>query len=261
MCHDLTVLMNKRGGLYGIGRLYTKAKWMEIVRRYEDEVTMNITCTVRWLVVIACTSTKSVAKKITYPQSGLIVRYFKRGHQRNRAGTICGWVATHDAMTWDLYLENPSRPLTGYVEELERMSGLAVSTMKICCWFQTIDPFKATMWEKSPFSCRQDSWSTYHHLCQYLDFILSIDNHWRLVFADEKLMKEVMIYYKVWRNCTMGQTSHPRMEANSKNRYSILATVTIKGERVSHVYTDLSIFLFWWRFYLKKESCLRGIFW
>ena len=48
-------------------------------------------------------------------------------------------------------------------------------------------------------------------------------------------MKEVMIYTKVRKNCMTGQTSHHRMEEHSKNRYSILAAVTIKGGRVSPV--------------------------
>ena len=180
MLHDPTVVMNKRVGLYEIDKLYTKARWMEIVRRYEKEVAMNGTCTVRRLAAIACTSTFLASKAITYHRSGLIVHDFKRGHQRNGSGTICGWAAIHDAMTCDLYLKNPSWTLTGYVEELERMSGLVVSTITICCWFQTIGPFKATMRDTLPFPYRRDTWSTYHHLFQYLYFILSIDNHRRL---------------------------------------------------------------------------------
>ena len=78
MLHAPTILMNKRGGLYEIGRLYMKAKWMEIVRRYEDEVAMlNGTCTVWRLAAIARTLAKSAAKAITYHQLGLTVRDFK----------------------------------------------------------------------------------------------------------------------------------------------------------------------------------------
>ena len=107
-----------------------------------------------------------------------------------------GLKATHNIMTWDLYLKNHSCPLTDYVEELERMSGLSVSTMNFCRQFQAMGPFKATMRETSSFPCRRDSWSTYHHLYQYLDFVVSINNHQRFVFSDKKLMKEVMIYTK-----------------------------------------------------------------
>ena len=121
------------GGLYEIGRSYTKAKWVEIARRYEDEVAMTDTCTVRRLAAIDRTLTKSAAKTITHHRSGLIVRALRQGHQRKGAGTMCGWVATHNVMVWNLYLENPARPLTGYVEELERMNGLVVSTMTTCC--------------------------------------------------------------------------------------------------------------------------------
>ena len=214
MSHDPTVLMSQCGGLYEVGRSYTKARWMELARRYEDEVAMNGICSVHRLAAIASTSLNSAAKAITYHQSGLIILVLKQGHQWNGAGALCRWEAIHDIMIWGLYLENPSRPLTGYAEELERMSGLAVSTITICRWFQTIGPFRCTMREMSAFPCRRDSWSTYHHLCQYLDFIRSIDNYRQLVFADKTPMKEVMIYSKVLRSYMMGQTPHHRMEAN-----------------------------------------------
>ena len=76
---------------------------MDIVRRYEDKAAMS-TCSIWRLAVIARTSTKLVAKAITYHQSGLIVRDLIWGHQQNRAGTIYGWEAIHDVMKWDLYI-------------------------------------------------------------------------------------------------------------------------------------------------------------
>ena len=78
---------------------------------------MNGTCTVQRLAVLASMSMSSAANTITYPQSGLISRPTKeRGYQCKGIGTIGGWKATHNTMTWDLYLDNTSRLLTGYVE-------------------------------------------------------------------------------------------------------------------------------------------------
>ena len=177
---------------------------------------MSGTCSVRWLTAIANRSLNQATKAITYYQSGLVVRPLKQEHQRNGAGTLLRQEAIHDILIWDLYLKKPSRPLTGHAEELERMSGLVLSTMKIYCWFQTLGPFRGAMRQTSSFPYRRNSWSTYQHLCQYLYFILSIDNHRRLMFADEKPTKEVMIYSKVRRNIMTGRIPNHSMEANSK---------------------------------------------
>ena len=86
----------------------------------------------------------------------------------------------------------------------------------------------------SRFPSGRDSYPTYCLLFQYHLFILSIDDHTRLVFADEKPMKEINIFQKVRRNVVNGEISNHRMNANSKNRYNILAAVTIKiGEAKS----------------------------
>ena len=148
---------------------------------------MNGKCSVQRLAAITLTSTKSAAKAITYHQSGLIIRDLRQGHRCKWVGTMCGWVATHGAMIWDLYLDNFSRPVAGYVEELERMSGLVVSAMTICRWFQAICLFKATMWVTSSFPYRQDSWLTYHYICQYLNFVLARTGHyceWTVLIID-----------------------------------------------------------------------------
>ena len=115
------------------------------------------------------------------------------------------------------------------------MSGLAGITMTICHWFMTTWTFKITMRLTSSFPCSQDSWSTYDHLYQYLDFVVIIDDHQQPVFVDIKLTKEVMIYTKVRKNCMAGVTPNHKMEANSKNHYVILAAVEIKQGRVNPV--------------------------
>ena len=63
---------------------------------------------------------------------------------------------------------------------------------------------------------------------RYLSFVKSIYNHERFVFADEKPMKEINIFSKVRRNPFSGGVPDHTCNANSKNRYNILAAVTVK---------------------------------
>ena len=103
-------------------------------------------------------------------------------------------------------------------------------------------------------------------LQSYLPFILSISDHSRLVFADEKPMKEIDVYRLVRRNVMTGDTpTHEIDSANSKNRYSILAAVNIKGGTVPPVKsvliekcTDSSIFLRFIRMLLESRVLDRG---
>ena len=69
---------------------------------------------------------------------------------------------------------------------------------------------------------------------------MCIDNHTRLVFIDEKMMKEIDILGTVRKDPSLGSTPNHEMETNSKNRYIILAVVTLKIDNVSPVeYTIL----------------------
>ena len=103
----------------------------------------------------------------------------------------------------------------------------------------------------SRYPSGRDSWSTYNLLRSYLSFILKIQNNSRLVFVDEKPMKEIDIYRSVRRDIRNGDIPNHEMDsANSKNRYSILTAVNIKGGHVPPVKsviiekcTNLSVFL------------------
>ena len=98
----------------------------------------------------------------------------------------------------------------------------------------TIGPFKGIMRVTSTFPNSRDSWQTYRFLEKYLDFIISKNDYQRLVFADEKLMKEIMIYGTVIRDDQKGTTpSHKLSSVNSKNRYNILNAITIKDTRTT----------------------------
>ena len=64
--------------------------------------------------------------------------------------------------------------------------------MKI--WFKTIDLFKGTLQVTSRYPYGWKTYVTYIMLKHYLVFILIIHDHKRLVFTDEKVMKEIDVY-------------------------------------------------------------------
>ena len=109
----------------------------------------------------------------------------------------------------------------------------------------------------SHFHSGRDSWTTVMLLRQYTNFILSLENHTRLVFADEKPMKEADVYRCVRRDPLNGQTPYHTVDSvNSRNRYSILAVVNIKDGNAPPVFsivleknTDSTIF------YALFDSC------
>ena len=83
------------------------------------------------------------------------------------------------------------------------------------------------------FPSGRDSWATYKLLKQYLGFILEVEDHRRVVFADEKPMNEIDTYGSVRRNVFSGDVPNHEMEANAQNRYNILAAVNIKGNGIA----------------------------
>lgn len=128
----------------------------------------------------------------------------------------------------------------------------------------SIGPFKGTLRITSRFPSGKDSYPTYCLLCQYLRFIVSIDDHTRLVFADEKPMEEINIFRHARRNVETGGIPNHQMNANSKNRYNILAAVTIKLRVrtvdwvVLQTCTDAPLFCQFVRILLDNSTLSRG---
>ena len=116
----------------------------------------------------------------------------------------------------------------------------------------------------SSFPSGRESWSTTCILKKYCEFICSIDDHRRLVFADEKPMKEKDIFRLIRKNPMNGVTPNHRMKANSKNRYSILCAVTLKTgvnsveSVVLQECTDSCIFFEFVLLLLRKGTLIPG---
>ena len=128
---------------------------------------------------------------------------------------------------YELYRENPSRPLRGYTQELFVRYGLIVGYDTAERWFNRVGPFRGSLRVTNAFPPDRDSLRAVHQLGLYLDFIKDV-NPVRLVFADEKPMKEKDVYRRVRRDPVSGCTPRHKMNANGKNRYNILAACTLK---------------------------------
>ena len=76
-------------------------------------------------------------------------------------------------------------------------------------------------------------------LQRYLEFSRSLEDHTRLVFADEKPMKELMIFSKTRRDIYTGYVPKNIVPSTAKNRFNILCAVNLKGGNVAPVYYNI----------------------
>ena len=234
MSDSYHIRVNAAGGIYETGRAFSKMKWYEIVLKYERILKKKGRCTVRMLAAGAKISLKSANKAMIYHDIGMVIPpLLQQGHCRRGVGSMCGMHMMHHMYIYKLYLDNPALPVHGYMEEMYKKFGLILREDIIHRWFMTIGPFKGTMRLTSKFPSGRDSWATYKLFKQYLQFIVEVEDHRRIVFADEKPMKEIDIYGAVRRYIFKGDVPKHQMEANAKNRYNILAAVNIKGRGVS----------------------------
>ena len=95
-------------------------------------------------------------------------------------------------------------------------------------WLENISLYRGSLQETLAFLIGRKFWSTVAMLRRFLGFMTNTDRR-HLVFADEKPMKEKMIYRKVRRCPRTGHIPNHMMNANSKNCFNILAAVNIKG--------------------------------
>lgn len=97
----------------------------------------------------------------------------------------------------------------------------------------TTGVLKGLPWVTSVFPDGRNLWQAYWMLKNFLKFVLSIANPWRLGFSDEKTMKEKIIHDKVRSDVKKGITTvHICKSVNSSNALNILTAMNIKGENV-----------------------------
>ena len=130
-------------------------------------------------------------------------------------------------------------PQYGYIEEFSQHFGILLSASFIKRWFESIGPYKGTLRVTSSHPTGRYSTSTIMRLREYIKLIESIPNHEKLVFSDEKPMKEIMIFPRVRKNPLTGETPKNVSTSNSKNRFNILAAVNLKGGNVPPVHYEV----------------------
>ena len=75
--------------------------------------------TVRQLAEVARVSGRLAETAMHYYEIGLVVQpYNRQGHGRTSVGSLSVMTMNHHQYVYQLYLDNPSRPLEGDVQEL-----------------------------------------------------------------------------------------------------------------------------------------------
>ena len=232
-----TVYMNSNGGYYEHGSSFTQSKWRSVLQVYYAILEKNGKCTVRTLAKEAGVSNDSAHRIIKLQKSGMhSMPVSKRGHGKRGIGTMKQLNIEHHTYIYELYKTNPSMPLSGYCEEFYNRFGIQVSDVFIKRWFDTIGRLKGSLRVTSSHNISRYNDANLVRLQTYLSTISNIQDHARLVFSDEKPMKEVMIFPKVRRDPFSGESPKNKSTSTSKNRYNILAAVNIKGGQVPPVY-------------------------
>ena len=260
------ILLNNSCGMYQNGVPFASTRWAEVIQRYEREIQAHGECSSRRLATLERISRESARKAINHYRDGysVVPVRMRRGHGLSGVGSLAGMVPQHHIFLYHLYKSNPARPLEGYVTEFVRKFGLVISGQLVSRWFQSIGPYNGSFRETSAFPAGRWSESTLFRLQRYLSFISAVNDSKRLVFADEKPMKERDIYRKMRRDVRDGSTPNHKMNSNSKNRYNILAAVTIKEDvkaveyAVLRVTTTAPIFMQFVKRLLQRGTLSRG---
>ena len=143
--------------------------------------------------------------------------------------SISGFTDEHHDFLYHLYQTLPTRPLEGGdVDEFMRATGIKISQTFVSNWFNS-GPFKGNMRKTSKFLAKHSP-ENVQRMAEYIQFMRSIQDHRRVVFADEKSMQEIDIYGTVRSDPRTGFVPNHSCNANSKNRYNIFAAVTIKHD-------------------------------
>ena len=159
------------------------------------------------------------------------IELVQQGHGLVGPGSRCGLTSMeHHAYIYNLYVRNPRLPCDGYIYYVFRDFGILLSRSTVSRWFKTIGPFKGTMRSTSKFPPAKYSLRNNQLLEDYLGFMMAVQDHTRIVFADEKPMKEIDLSGRVRRDPFTGEIPHETLNANCRNRYNILAAVTLKHD-------------------------------
>ena len=191
------VSVNQYNGYYDTGKPLSPSKWLSISRIYEGEKGSHGKCSVRTLAKLAGVSHGTAQKAINLASKGLVSPpKAKRGHGRKGVGSMKNFTSEHDNFLYYLYKKNPSLPLYGYCEEFFLIFKIKISTCLVMRWFNTIGKYKGSLRVTDVRPSRRDTYENCFLLKQYLDFLKTVKDVKRLVFADEKTNERIDDFFK-----------------------------------------------------------------
>ena len=242
------IRINVNGGVYAAGKSLSEGDWVQMYLDYQDILNENDgKCTCRALAVKSRRCTETAHKAISHFQMGLIPPAARRGHRRRGNGTMKDLNGEHHQYIYDIYIRHPERSRESYVRSFYKEFRIEISVSFVTNWFKTIGPFQGNLRLTSRFPPKKYTWQTNELLDEYVLFISSVRRLSRLVFADEKPFKGLDIYCKVRRDPFTGVVPDIRCDANCRNRYNILAAISLKENhpicaRVIDLHGDAIVF-------------------
>jgi hypothetical protein len=220
---------NDNGGVYAAGVAFTEEKWVEIQSTYLQIMDSEGSCSERRLATECRISRCSANKAITSYNGGIVPVESERGHGRHGIGSMYGLKMKHHQYIYQLYQKKPSRPRLGYIRKFQKKFNIVLNETFITRWFHTIGPFKGTMRLTSVFPPNKDSPRVAKLLNDYCEFIAEVEDHKRLVFADEKPFEGKDIFDAVRRDPLTGEVPQLRSKkANVRERYNCMTAVALK---------------------------------
>ena len=226
------ISINSNGGAYHPGKALTEVDWADIYLAYLDIIDVNADgkCSNRQLGERTLKSRETCRKAISYFKLGMIPPAARRGNMRRGVGSMKDLSGAHHFFIYRCYLRHPERSRASYVRMFYTQFNIKLSEMFVTRWFKSIGPFKGNMRLTSKFPPNKYSWQTRQLLDEYLLFVSQVRKIRRLVFADEKPFKGNDIYSLVRRDPFTGVVPDIRCDANSRNRYNILAAISMKRD-------------------------------
>jgi hypothetical protein len=121
-----SLAINENGGLYQPGRAFNTVQYANMITKYIEVVESGQKCSVRRLAEEVQVSVSTALKAINFYKEGQIL--IKRpGRPKAELGSCYGFTPDHHMLIYQLYLENPSRPIDDYCSQIFRITGIVVS--------------------------------------------------------------------------------------------------------------------------------------
>jgi hypothetical protein len=120
------VCINENGGFFVPGKAYDEANYLRYISVYSQIVEDHGSCSVRKLAEVIQTSISTAQRAIDFSKEGQVV--IKRpGRPTVELGSCYGFTADHHMLIYELYRENPSRPIDDYCLKIFQITGIRVS--------------------------------------------------------------------------------------------------------------------------------------